>query len=85
MVPAFYDQVVAKLVVEPNTGKRNLEISLDIVKEICTDDFTLQAQRNFDDAVNTCVNPQCTEKDIFDKLVPDGDNSTKPDNELTLI
>ena len=39
MVPAFYDQVVAKLVVEPNTGKRNLEISLDIVREICTGQF----------------------------------------------
>ena len=36
MVPAFCAQVVAKLVVEPGTGKRNLEISLDIVQKKCT-------------------------------------------------
>ena len=36
MVPAFCDQVVAKLVAEPDTGKINLEISLDIVRGICT-------------------------------------------------
>ena len=39
MVPALCDQVVAKLVVEPDTGKRNLEISLDIVREKCTGRF----------------------------------------------
>ena len=36
MVPAFCDQVVAMLVVKSDTGKRNLAISLDIVREKCT-------------------------------------------------
>ena len=39
MVPPFCDQVVAILVVEPDTRKRNLEMSLDIVREICTGRF----------------------------------------------
>ena len=47
MVPAFYDQVVAKLVVEPDTGKRNLEISLDIVREICTARFYIVGAEEF--------------------------------------
>ena len=36
MVPAFCDQVLAKLVVESCTGERNLKVSLDIVREKCT-------------------------------------------------
>ena len=33
MVPVFCDQVVTMLVVESDTGKRNLEIPLDIVRK----------------------------------------------------
>ena len=47
MIPAFYDQVVAKLVVEPDTGKRNLEMSLDIVIEICTGRFYIVGSGEF--------------------------------------
>jgi len=47
MVPALCDQVVAKLVVEPDTGKRNLEISLDIVREICTGRFYIVGSEEF--------------------------------------
>ena len=47
MVPALCDQVVAKLVVEPDTGKRNLEISLDIVREICTERFYIVGSEEF--------------------------------------
>ena len=36
MLPAFCDQVVVKLVDESCTGKRNLKVSLDIVREKCT-------------------------------------------------
>ena len=39
MVPVFCDQVVAMLVVKSDTGKRNLAISLDIVREKCTGRF----------------------------------------------
>ena len=47
MVPAFCDQVVAKPVVEHDTGKRNLEISLDIVREICTGRFYIVGSEEF--------------------------------------
>ena len=47
MVPAFYDQVVAKLVVEPDTGKRNIEISLDTVREIFTGQFYIVGSEEF--------------------------------------
>ena len=41
MVPVFCDQVVAKLVVESDTGKRNLEISLDIVQKSVLEDWLI--------------------------------------------
>ena len=47
MVPAFYDQVVAKLVAESDIGKRNLKISLDIVREICTGQFYIVGSEEF--------------------------------------
>ena len=47
MVPAFCDEVLAKLVVEPDTGKRNLEISLDINREICTGQFYIVGSGEF--------------------------------------
>ena len=47
MVPAFCDQVVAKLVAEPDTGNRNLEISLDTVREICTGPFYIVGLEEF--------------------------------------
>ena len=46
-LPAFYDQVVAKLVAEPDTGNRNLEISLDTVREICTTPFYIVGLEEF--------------------------------------
>ena len=36
MVPVFCDKIIAMLVVECDTGKRNHEIPLDIVQEKCT-------------------------------------------------
>ena len=58
MVPVFCDQVGAKLVVEFDTGKRNLEVSLDIVQEKCTGRFfivgsELQSRKDFNKC--TCV------------------------------
>ena len=47
MVPVFCDQVVAKLVVQSDTGKRNLEISLDIVRENCTERFYIVSSVGF--------------------------------------
>ena len=47
MVPAFCDQVVAKLIAEPDTGKVNLEISYDIVREICTGRFYIVSLEEF--------------------------------------
>ena len=47
MVPVFCDQVVAKLVVQSDTGKRNLEISLDIVRENCTERFYIVSSAGF--------------------------------------
>ena len=47
MVPAFCDQVVAKLVVKSDTGIRNLEISLDIVREKCTARFYIVGSEGF--------------------------------------
>ena len=47
MVPVFCDQVVAKLVAEPDTGNRNLEISLDTVREICTTPFYIVGLEEF--------------------------------------
>ena len=47
MVPANYDQVVAKLVVEPDTEKTNLGISLDIVREMCTEQFYIVVTEEF--------------------------------------
>ena len=47
MVPAFCDQVVANLVVESDTGKRNLEVSLDIVQEKCTGRFYIVGSEGF--------------------------------------
>ena len=47
MVPAFCDQVVTELVTEHDTGIRNLEISLDIVREICTGQFYIVSSVEF--------------------------------------
>ena len=47
MVLAFCDQVVAKLVVESSTEKRNLKISLDIVEEKCTGIFHIVGSEGF--------------------------------------
>ena len=47
MVPAFCDQVVAKLVVESDIGKRNLKMLLDIVREICTGRFNIVGSEEF--------------------------------------
>ena len=47
MVPVFCDQVVAKLVAEPDTGNRHLEISLDTVREICTGPFNIVGLEEF--------------------------------------
>ena len=47
MVPGFCDQVVAMVVVESDTEKRNLEISLDIVREICTGRFYIVGSEEF--------------------------------------
>ena len=47
MVPAFCDQVVAKLVAEPDTGKINLKIPYDIVREICTGQFYIVGLEEF--------------------------------------
>ena len=54
MVPVFCDQVVAMLVVESDTWKRNLEIPLDIFQENVVEDFTLQAQKDFKKCAYTC-------------------------------
>ena len=47
MVPVFCDQVVAMLVVKSDTGKRNLAISLDIVREKCTGRFYIVGSEGF--------------------------------------
>ena len=47
MVSSFCDQVVAKLVVEPDTEKTNLGISLDVVREICTERFYIVGSEDF--------------------------------------
>ena len=47
MVPVFCDQVGAKLVVEFDTGKRNIEISLDIFREKCTGRFYIVDSEGF--------------------------------------
>ena len=47
MVPVFCDQVVTMLVVESDTGKRNLEFSLDIVREKCTGRFYIVGSEGF--------------------------------------
>ena len=47
MVPAFCDQVVAKFDEESCTGKRNLEISLDIVSEKCSVRFYIVGSEGF--------------------------------------
>ena len=47
VVPVFCNQVVAKLDVESDTGKRNLEISLDIVREKCTGRFYIVGSEGF--------------------------------------
>ena len=47
MVPVFCDQVGAKLVVEFDTGKRNIEISLDIFREKCTGRFYIVGSDGF--------------------------------------
>ena len=47
MVPAFCDQVVAKLVVESDIRKRNLKILLGIVREICTGRFNMVGLEEF--------------------------------------
>ena len=47
MVPVFCDQVVTMLVVESDTGKKNLEISLDIVREKCTGRFYIIGSDGF--------------------------------------
>ena len=47
IVPAFCDQVIAKLVVQYDVGKRNLKISLDIVREICTGRFYIVGSEEF--------------------------------------
>ena len=47
MVPTFCDQVVAELVVESDTGKRNLEISMDNVREKCTGRFYIVGSEGF--------------------------------------
>ena len=43
----FSDQVVTMLVVESDTGKRNLEIPLDIVQEKCTGRFYIEGSEGF--------------------------------------
>ena len=45
--PSFCDQAVAKLVVESDTGKINLNISLDIVREKCTGIFYIVGSEGF--------------------------------------
>ena len=47
MVPAFCDKVVAKQSVESFIVKRNLEISLDIVREKCTGRFYIVGSGGF--------------------------------------
>ena len=47
MVPAFCNQVVAKLVAEPDTGKMIFKISYDIVREICTGQFYIVGLEEF--------------------------------------
>ena len=47
MVPAFCDRVLAKQSVESFIGKRNLEISLDIVREKCTGRFHIVGSAEF--------------------------------------
>ena len=47
IVSAFCDQVIAKQAVESCTGKRNLEISLGIVWEKCTERFFIVGSEGF--------------------------------------
>ena len=47
MVPVFCDQIVAKLVAEPDTWNKNFEISLDINREICTGQFYIVGLEEF--------------------------------------
>ena len=47
MVPAFCDQVVAKLDEESCIGKRNLEVWLDIAWEKCTGQFYIVDSEGF--------------------------------------
>ena len=47
MVPVFRDQVVAKLVVGSDRGGKNLELSLDIVRENCTGRFYTVGSEGF--------------------------------------
>ena len=47
MVPVFCDQIVAKLVAEPDTGNRNFEISLGTAREICTGPFYIVGLQAF--------------------------------------
>ena len=53
MVPAFYNQVVAKLADKSCTGKRNLKISLDIVEDKCTGRFYIVGSEGFQQMQNT--------------------------------
>jgi len=47
MVPAFCDQVVAKLDEESCIGKRNLEVWLDFAQEKCTGRFYIVGSEGF--------------------------------------
>ena len=47
IVSAFCDQIIAKQSVESCTGKRNLEISLGIVWEKCTERFYIVGSEGF--------------------------------------
>ena len=47
VVPAFCDQVVAKLDEESCIGKRNLEVWLDFAQEKCTGRFYIEGSEGF--------------------------------------
>ena len=47
MVSVLFDQVVAKQVLGSDKGKTNLEISLDILREKCTERFYIVGSEGF--------------------------------------
>ena len=47
MAPIYCDQVFAKLIDQSDTGKKNLEISLDVVRENCTERFYIVSSVGF--------------------------------------